>query len=873
MDRTQTFDYKHLIHDQIFLSIVIGFIISAFFTTGLKAGTDRKSLQERQVTLEEWKTGLSKGLEPKDNRNGGGFPPIWDQPINTGDIHGVIVMLGANPRINEIPIEQGDYIGGFFIDENGNKKCGGADFWQDTANIIFPLFKDNFQTLEVKEGFAYAEEIEFRLFSWTTMKDYVVDVIAFDTQNYPSSNKWLPLGLSCVTNMQALESLDFYIDASQNPICIGNTLEMSGQEFIGTGGPYTFNWSSDPPGFNYTVQYPPATNPTVSTTYFLNVTSGSLQSNHQLTILVNAFPQAIAGPDGTICSSTSYPVTGTATNYASLFWSTSGDGTFTDNTLLTTNYFPGTADADNGAATLTLNVNPINPCMAIATDELVVHIIAQPIVNPGPDISACGNDQIILDAHAQHYASLIWTTTGSGTFSTPASSITQYFPSTTDINAGSVFLTVTAASFPGCTGNATDQIKITFLPGPTCNCPTSRTKCENQPIPTSGTASNYSSILWTTSGDGTFANPNVFVTNYYAGPNDKISGQALLALNAIPISPCQTPATKVMIAYLTPLPTVNCGSTNSVCKDTFLQLAGSAINATTILWTTQGDGTFANANTLTAKYYPGINDKANGSFTLVLTAGAVSPCTTSVSSTLLVAVQNNPVVNITTQSNQTVCQFPAFALTSTASFFGITNWTTSGDGTFEDPTQLNTSYYPGTNDILSGQAKTLTLTASPISPCLTAAYSSINVTFQPSSEVAAGSDATICQTASYSLNGTASHYSSVHWSTSGNGTFSNANIINPLYYPGISEINSGSATLTLSAYSISPCVVTATDNLVLTIQKSPIANAGADATICQTGTHTLSGTASYYSGVTWSTTGNGTFSSTSSLTTVYTPGS
>jgi len=586
MSKTQTLKKDFQFSRPIFLILIFIFLLVSFGIPESRAGDNAKKKQERQITLEEWKAGFGKEVEPLDNRSGGGFPPIWDVPINTGDIHGVIVLLSANPRINNIPIEQGDYIGGFFVDENGHKKCGGADFWQDTANIIFPLFKDNTQTPGIKEGFSYAEVIEFRIFSWTTGKDYVIDVISFDTQNYPSSNKWYPLGLSCVTNMQALETMDFYISASQNPICVGNQLQMSGQEFIGPGGPYTFNWSSDPPGFDYSIQYPPAVNPTESTTYFLHVTSGSLQSNHQLTILVNEFPQAIAGPDGTICSSSSFPVTGTAANYSNLFWSTSGDGTFDNNAALNTSYHPGTMDANNGSVVVTLNVNPMNPCMAVAIDDTEISITPLPYVNCGTDISACGNDVIILNAQAQHYASLLWTTGGNGTFSNPSTSITQYFPGSADLSAGFVNLTVTATSFPGCTGNATDQIKISFLPGPTCNAPSSRTKCENQPIPTSGTASNYSAILWTTSGDGTFTNPTVFATNYYAGPNDKLNGQVLLTLNALPISPCQTGASKTMIVYLTPLPVVSCGNNNVVCKNSFLQLAGSATNANSVLWTT-----------------------------------------------------------------------------------------------------------------------------------------------------------------------------------------------------------------------------------------------------------------------------------------------
>ncbi len=48
-----------------------------------------------------------------------------------------------------------------------------------------------------------------------------------------------------------------------------------------------------------------------------------------------------------------------------------------------------------------------------------------------------------------------------------------------------------------------------------------------------------------------------------------------------------------------------------------------AINYSSTLWTTSGDGTFDNATSLTATYTPGVNDIANASATLSLTAYAI----------------------------------------------------------------------------------------------------------------------------------------------------------------------------------------------------------------------------------------------------------
>jgi hexokinase len=55
-------------------------------------------------------------------------------------------------------------------------------------------------------------------------------------------------------------------------------------------------------------------------------------------------------------------------------------------------------------------------------------------------------------------------------------------------------------------------------------------------------------------------------------------------------------------------------------------------------------------------------------------------------------------------------------------------WTTSGDGTFLNPSSLNAIYYPGANDKATLHVN-LTLTASPVPPCTPQATSIRHITF------------------------------------------------------------------------------------------------------------------------------------------------
>jgi len=67
-------------------------------------------------------------------------------------------------------------------------------------------------------------------------------------------------------------------------------------------------------------------------------------------------PTVCAGPDTTVCEGATVTLSGTATNYSSILWSTSGTGTFDDATLLNATYTPGTQDYDTGFITLTLTL-------------------------------------------------------------------------------------------------------------------------------------------------------------------------------------------------------------------------------------------------------------------------------------------------------------------------------------------------------------------------------------------------------------------------------------------------------------------------------------------------------------------------------------
>ncbi|MCD4746570.1 MAG: carboxypeptidase regulatory-like domain-containing protein [Bacteroidales bacterium] len=63
---------------------------------------------------------------------------------------------------------------------------------------------------------------------------------------------------------------------------------------------------------------------------------------------------ANAGPNAAICEDESYTLSGSATNYNSIEWTTSGDGIFDNSIILNATYTPGNNDITTGSVTLTL---------------------------------------------------------------------------------------------------------------------------------------------------------------------------------------------------------------------------------------------------------------------------------------------------------------------------------------------------------------------------------------------------------------------------------------------------------------------------------------------------------------------------------------
>jgi len=94
--------------------------------------------------------------------------------------------------------------------------------------------------------------------------------------------------------------------------------------------------------------------------------------------------------------------------------------------------------------------------------------------------------------------------------------------------------------------NASGQTSIIVQPAPTVYVGGDTTVCTKASLFwLGGYCTAFSSVLWTSSGDGIFNNPAQSGTYYNPGPGDKAAGSVNLTLTASPLIPCLNPVNAV----------------------------------------------------------------------------------------------------------------------------------------------------------------------------------------------------------------------------------------------------------------------------------------------------------------------------------------
>ncbi|MBS1634476.1 MAG: PKD domain-containing protein [Bacteroidetes bacterium] len=634
---------------------------------------------------------------------------------------------------------------------------------------------------------------------------------------------------------------------SNSPLCVNQTLNLSTSAVAGG----TYSWNG-PNTFTSSIQNPSVPNVSVANagTYSLNVTvSNCTSATGTVNVVINSSPSTpTASANSPVCTGDTLFLSTNTVGGATYSWT--GPGGFTS-----TSQTPSiTPVALSHAGTYTVIAN--NGCASAPATVSVA-------VNQTPSSPVAGNNSPFcqgstLNLTASNVAGASYNWSGPNSFT--ATIQNPNIPAASATNAGTYSVTVTQN---GCTSPAAVTTASVNNPA-IAAAGSAQTVCANNAVAVlSGTISGGSTTgNWTSTGTGSFSpSSSVLTASYTPSNTDTAAGSVVLTLTSTNNGACAA-ATSSITLTISDAPLVSAGASQSVCANNpNVSLNGSVSGgSTTGLWTTSGTGTFTpGANALNATYVPSATDIAAGNVTFTLTSTGNGQCL-AVSSQMTVNITGAPTVNAGTDQIKCKASVNA-ALSGTVTVTNTGIWSTLGSGTFTpNANTLNSTYVPSTADTSAGSVL-LVLTSSNNGGCI-AVTDTVKISYADIPAVYAGSSQTVCaNNANVALSGTVTAGGSAGiWSSSGTGTFTpNASSLNATYIPSAADTASGNVTITLS--STNGCVVV-TDNLGITITDAPVANAGANTSVCANNavasiTGTVSGATT--TGI-WSSSGTGTFS-------------
>ncbi len=282
--------------------------------------------------------------------------------------------------------------------------------------------------------------------------------------------------------------------ADPDTICQGSSTQLQAQAGGGNQS-YTYTWSPVTGLSNPAIANPLAS-PAATTLYSLTVSDGFNQVSGQLSIVVNNPVELYAGPDTLLCEGASLFLQDAGVQNASqVQWTTLGDGTFNNASLVNATYTPGILDIAAGNVALVLEASGLFPCPA-GDDTVSVSISAMTVAFAGTDDTICAGGQYPLQqASVVNAGNVLWSTSGTGFFNNPVAVNTIYYPSSADITTGMVTLSLHASNPAAVCNDSTDSILLVIKPLPLADAGPDLTLCTGDTVQLS--ASGGGTYQWT----------------------------------------------------------------------------------------------------------------------------------------------------------------------------------------------------------------------------------------------------------------------------------------------------------------------------------------------------------------------------------------
>lgn len=576
-----------------------------------------------------------------------------------------------------------------------------------------------------------------------------------------------------------------------------------------------------------------------SSPYSFTVTGtiGTCTASGTITVNVLPIPQTMPITGSiTACqgdTGLSYSVRPVSGNY---IWSISG-GSITsgqNSNLVLVNW------DSSGTGTLSVVDTGSSGCPGIP-QTLNVTVFPKPdssIVISGPN-TLCQNSMVTYSVNANPGSSYVWAVTGGTIIGSPnGTSVDVSWAS-----AGPGQLNVYETNSAGCRGpDILLNVSVNPRPfAPTINGIQSVCDSSSEMYYTGFTAG--SSYNWIISGgtmDSTTTNGDTLYLTW------NVPGLAQVSLSESNSFGCTGDTTHYQVQVNSIPQTLITPDSASICQGQSFQLTATA-NVSTIQWSSSGSGTFDNVNIASPLYSAGASD--TGYVTLFMVASNF-PCADD-TSRMVLYLSPAPIVSISSTLG-TICFGQQDTLR--ASGGGTYLWQPGGstDSTLIVSPQVTTSYQVTVSNQFS---------------CSTTA--SVTITVIPPGIPNAGPDQNLCLGDTLQLNGSQQNAGGVLWSSSGDGTFLPAtNVTAVSYIPGTNDTTTGNVQVFLTTTG---ACLNLTDTVDVMISALPQLDAGPDSTLVNGPDANVSIPLNPIyvnaTGITWTSSGSGTFSPSDTVAT------
>jgi gliding motility-associated-like protein len=469
---------------------------------------------------------------------------------------------------------------------------------------------------------------------------------------------------------------------------------------------------------------------------------------------------------------------------------TSG-GTSTDNTITIT-------WTQTGMQSVSVNFKDTNGCTAASplTFDITVHPLPVPALT-GP-VSVCRNSQGNMYKTQAGMTLYAWSVSPGGVITAGGSSADSTVTVTWTV-AAAEYVSVNYTDSNGCTAVSPVVLPVLVnpLPVPSITGPTD--VCINSPGNVYSTEPGMVNYIWSVYGSGT-------ITGGGSTGDNTISitwtspGPEIVSVSYTDTNHCSSLSPSNLSVWVKPLPDTAgmITGTNRVCAGSqgLLFTVMPVPNADYYVWSIPAGATIVSGQNTDSVIVDFSASALPGDFLVY----GVNGCGNGFSSPAFHIAVKHP-ATVSAGPDTIACAGTIITVRhSSASDYTGLNWTTGGQGTLLNDTTLNPTYLPSSSD--TGDV-ILSVRAYSDPPCPDDT-SVMVIHYSQGPVVSTGPDMLTCIPFPVSITGaSASHCSSVTWTTTGQGQISGVNSLNPVYTPVPAD--SGIVSLTLHGFGSAAC--------------------------------------------------------------------